>query len=294
MSLSSSATLNIYADESKNDDFYFLSLVYTSPSHQGFWAQEVRESLEKHGLEEMHGQDIRCDGAAQRCAFSILTKLQMAWKRTKHQEHPIGFCVMGIKRDGMKEKQFFGSENRESNMHRRFLRPAISYALKKIYDMSEDNKLSLFHFYHDESSNLEQNELLVSDWMIKEIMKDCGYCLDSFTNNIEFISSSAKKSGTDASYLIQIADMIAWFVQRGTRRTPPKPNQDYNQQRVFHLWQSEFLPFLLVNRAALYHDETVEPDLKSKMFLRSKTCHLSLFPDANGLVYRPALSDFRY
>ena len=146
----------------------------------------IKECLDKHGLEEMHGQDIRCDGAAQSCAFSILTKLQMAWKRTKYQEHPIGFCVMGIKRNAAREREYFGSDQRESNMHRRFLRPAITYALKKIYDMSPDNKLSLFHFYHDESSNLEQNELLVSNWMIREIMKDCGYCLDSFTNNIDF------------------------------------------------------------------------------------------------------------
>lgn len=244
----------------------------------------------------MHGQELRCDGRAQRAAFSILSKIKMQWNpRCSYREHPLGFCILGIRHDTARERQYFGSDERESNMHRRFLRTAIQYSLKKFYDLATDNQLSLFHFYHDENPNLEQNQLLISRWMLEAIMRDCSYCLSSFSNRIEFISSTPHISQSNASYLIQIADMLAWLVQRGTRRAASQTSvPDDSLLKLIYLWKTEFLPSLIVDRGELYRDETIDRDLKSLLFTRSKMCHLSCFPDDHGMVYRPRLEDFNY
>lgn len=283
--------LKIYVDESFIDEMYIISMIICNISSSDFWAKELKNACELKNLTNLHGSELSGSLNKQDVASSFLSKLNMRRKEGKYRDNGLAFSIFGLHRDTQKEKDIWG-DNATVKFYGRLLQSQIGHSLKKFCNHDESSPVTLAKLYHHQKSQLE-NDIGFSEFVLKNTL--ARFNIEHlFDDKVEFLSSDFAETNSLESYLIQLADLLAWLTQKGVKGVTNSKNDTKEKMPfIFHSWESNMLRPMLydyddINSLSLDNDEKTE--IWNKWFWS----HIAFFPNEDQLCYKPSPSFFNY
>lgn len=283
--------LKLYVDESFIDEMYIISMVVCNIKSSEFWANEFKNVCNSKNLTNLHGNELSGSRNKQDAASLFLSKLNMRRKDGKYRDNGLAFSIFGLHRDPQKEREIWGN-NATVKFYGRLLQSQIGHSLKKFCNHYPSSPVTLAKLYHHQKSQLE-NDIGFSEFVLKNTLERFNI-EHLFDEKVQFLSSDFAETNSLESYLIQLADLLAWLTQKGIKGVTSSKNDTKEKMPfIFHSWQNNLLAPMLCDYNDI-HTLDADNDEKTEIWNKWFWSHIAFFPDDNGLCYTPKSTIFRY